>query len=302
MTEQPPIWSHSCSFQGWIQLHTRTSAHDSAQACWDLLSAYGAADVADMQAGQRRGALGRSCRPTPCRCCIRAASGTFSSKPAHALGPIALDVEYAHVLLPGHGEASVAAWVCLMAPYSDQPLLKTYCRHPLLDSHTQLPAESQAKASSAGGASKGHQLRGIGGVRLKALQGAPPLSQVTDQVRELWHGRLLVGHGVAKDLKALGVDVEQSDCSSTANTTTGSASSGVYYDTITFPEFQSKVRSGNLAALPERLLEGAREPTLLTTLCFSCNLSLNTGRHCVLPEAPGQGAARPEHPCTWGPA
>lgn len=140
--------------------------------------------------------------------------------------------------LPGHGEASVAAWVCLVAPYSAQPLLKTYCRHPLLNGHEQLPAVNQAKASGAGGASKGHQLRGIGGVRLKALQGAPSLSQVADQVRELWHGRLLVGHGVAKDLKALGVDVELSDCS---NDTTGSASSGVYYDTITFPEFQSKV-------------------------------------------------------------
>lgn len=47
-------------------------------------------------------------------------------------------------------------------------------------------------------------VRSYGGVPLSLLAGAPPLEQVVDALAALAHGKLLLGHGLAKDLAALG--------------------------------------------------------------------------------------------------
>lgn len=82
------------------------------------------------------------------------------------LEPIAIDVEYSHIQFPDGSLTSVAAQVCCISPYASSPLLKSYCRHPILD-----PIESSSGSGSV-------PMRSCGGVRLSELHGAPCLKDV----------------------------------------------------------------------------------------------------------------------------
>ena len=81
------------------------------------------------------------------------------------LQPLAIDVEYSHLQFPDGSMISVAAQVCCVSPQSSSPLLKSYCRHPILD------AEPDAAIQST-------TMRSCGGVRLSELHGAPSLGEV----------------------------------------------------------------------------------------------------------------------------
>lgn len=81
-----------------------------------------------------------------------------------ALEPIAIDVEYTHVERADGSQVSLAAWVCVLpsepaAP--SKPLLKTYFRHPSLESQDFV--------------------RSCGGVRLGNLSNAPSLATIREK-------------------------------------------------------------------------------------------------------------------------
>lgn len=71
-----------------------------------------------------------------------------------------------------------------------------------------------------------HGARCFGGVSRSAWAAAPPLSEVVQQLQALAAGKLLVGHGLAKDLSALGLKHPQH----------------LMYDTMTHPAFCNRVR------------------------------------------------------------
>ncbi len=129
----------------------------------------------------------------------------------HSQEPIAIDVEYAHLLMDDGSSISVAAWVCLVGPESPKPLLKTFCRHPILQQPpgaagaAPTPAGAPAPVAAApaitaaapaanaeglGGAGsealgrsvKARPVKTLGGVRMANVQDAPSLYEVTQQV------------------------------------------------------------------------------------------------------------------------
>ena len=85
------------------------------------------------------------------------------------LQTIAIDVEYAHIQLLDGSMRSLAAQVCCVSPYSSAPLLKSYCRHPILDAAHDHPDGPSSV------------MRYCGGVRLSELHGAPSLGEVASE-------------------------------------------------------------------------------------------------------------------------
>ncbi|GAX81261.1 hypothetical protein CEUSTIGMA_g8693.t1 [Chlamydomonas eustigma] len=141
--------------------------------------------------------------------------GSKRTEDAFSLLPVALDVEFTHLLLTDGTVTSVASQVCVISCNNQQPvLLKDFFRHELLD------------ICSAKNILRPAVERSTGGVPLARLHGAPSLEQVASQILELWDGRILIGHGLSKDLHALGL----ADC------TAGMPS----YDTMTFEGFQGR--------------------------------------------------------------
>jgi hypothetical protein len=85
-----------------------------------------------------------------------------------ALLPVAIDVEFTHLLLKDGTLTSVASQVCLVSYGAPQHvLIKEYCRHEVLDTNG-LNSRSAVERST-------------GGVPLARLQGAPSLQQVASQ-------------------------------------------------------------------------------------------------------------------------
>jgi len=129
-----------------------------------------------------------------------------ASRTPPTLGVVALDVEYMHYRrscqggAPGFPEVACAAWVALVDD-RQQTVLKTECKP------SSLPAD----------------FVWVGGVPAERLQGAPPVQEVAHQVQRLASGKRLIGHGLLKDLQALGI-ADHPDT----------------YDTMCFPLFQNK--------------------------------------------------------------
>ncbi|KAF5836960.1 hypothetical protein DUNSADRAFT_5189 [Dunaliella salina] len=147
-----------------------------------------------------------------------ASRGGTARIPPGILNVVALDVEYMHYRRsrpggpPGSQEHACAAWVALVDD-SQQTVLKTECRPK------SLPAD----------------FVWVGGVPMERLHGAPPVQEVACRVQQLANGKRLIGHGLLKDLQALGI-ADHPDT----------------YDTMCFPLFQNKSGSartlGYLAA------------------------------------------------------
>jgi len=119
--------------------------------------------------------------------------------------------------LPGGATGSAAAWVAAVDRRGGL----------LLDSHCRPDLPPGARC--------------IGGVRPEDYAAAPPAGRVAEQVAQLLRGRLLVGHGLAKDLAALGL---------------GGAPGLCQYDTMAFPPFQNAAGNArSLAALAAQHLQ-----------------------------------------------
>ncbi|KAF8071374.1 rex4 [Scenedesmus sp. PABB004] len=106
--------------------------------------------------------------------------------PGDAAGARGLDVEYAHYALRGAGPGepatrAVPAWVALVDAAG----------RALLVTRVAPPADLPPGAAH------------VGGVPPAETAGAPPLGDVMRALAALAEGRLLVGHGLAKDLAAL---------------------------------------------------------------------------------------------------
>ncbi|WIA32659.1 hypothetical protein OEZ86_003460 [Tetradesmus obliquus] len=111
-----------------------------------------------------------------------APTGVSAPSPASASpAAVSLDVEYAHMRLADGSEVSCPAWVALLDQHCTV-LLKTYIQ-------PEVPPGARC----------------FGGVPPSAWAGAPQLPEVVAQLQGLAAGRLLLGHGLAKDLAALGM-------------------------------------------------------------------------------------------------
>ncbi|GLC33727.1 hypothetical protein PLESTM_000104700 [Pleodorina starrii] len=164
---------------------------------------------------------------------------------------LALDVEYTHVQLPGGGgRRSLATWVCLVDRFGGVPL-KTHISLPL--------EETGGNGAGAGGPAAGRDgtlpagTRVVGGVPRSALVGAPPLERVRASLLDLLRSggcRVLVGHGLTKDLRALGVGERA--------TATLRRRHGVkLYDTMSYGKFRGRGGTARpLARLASELLDG----------------------------------------------
>eukprot|EP00879_Flechtneria_rotunda_P007678 GHRR01008051.1.p1 GENE.GHRR01008051.1~~GHRR01008051.1.p1 ORF type:complete len:429 (+),score=108.12 GHRR01008051.1:504-1790(+) len=114
-----------------------------------------------------------------------ATAGTAAVAAVTALAPaVALDVEYAHLLLPDGQKISLAAWVALVDEQCNL-LLKTYI-------NALVPGAKH-----------------YGGVPLECCMSAPPLAEVKQHIQQNLQGKMLVGHNLAKDLAALGLSHPQ---------------------------------------------------------------------------------------------
>eukprot|EP00775_Hariotina_reticulata_P011421 gene11421-11567_t len=107
--------------------------------------------------------------------CTECAAVTASAR------AIALDVEYSHFVLANGSQVAAAAWIAAVDG-TGRLLLKTY-------------VAAQAPAGA----------RWSGGVNLAKCSTALPLQEVVQQLQLLLQNQLLVGHGLAKDLSALGL-------------------------------------------------------------------------------------------------
>ncbi|GIL53173.1 hypothetical protein Vafri_8851, partial [Volvox africanus] len=150
---------------------------------------------------------------------------------------LALDVEYTHVELPDGSRRSFASWVALVDRFEGVPL-KT---------HIALPTEG-----GEGGLPLGTRI--VGGVPRAALTGAPSLTQVRDMVSELLRRgcRVLVGHGLTKDLRALGIGDR-------AAATLRRRYSVRLYDTMSYGKFRGRGGTArSLAWLAAEFLDGRK--------------------------------------------
>ncbi|EFJ45313.1 hypothetical protein VOLCADRAFT_94404 [Volvox carteri f. nagariensis] len=155
---------------------------------------------------------------------------------------LALDVEYTHVQLPDGSRQSLATWVCLVDRFGGVPL-KSYAALP--DSEGGDGKEGQLPAGT----------RIVGGVPRAALVAAPPLSRVREMVLELLCSggcRVLVGHGLTKDLRALGIGERVATALRRRH--------GVrLYDTMSFSKFRGRGGTArSLARLAAEFLDGRR--------------------------------------------
>ncbi|KAF6253804.1 hypothetical protein COO60DRAFT_386325 [Scenedesmus sp. NREL 46B-D3] len=130
-----------------------------------------------------------------------------SCSSAAAPAAVSLDVEYAHMRLADGAEVSSPAWVALLDQHC-AVLLKTYVK-------PEVPAGARC----------------FGGVPPAAWAAAPALPEVVAALQLLAGGRLLLGHGLAKDLAALGMNHPQH----------------LMCDTMTHPAFCNK--AGNSRSL-----------------------------------------------------
>ncbi|KAG1664990.1 hypothetical protein FOA52_014670 [Chlamydomonas sp. UWO 241] len=223
------VRAHACAHHG--------SRHDTCSSCITSITSI---TSRPQHSGGHRCSTAPHAQGSTSR---RAACGSTSSRGAstsgrtaasgllHSLEPLAIDVEYAHVALADGSEKSVPAWVCVVGT-RDQgaPLLKVHCRHPLLDAHQAAGADGGAGGGGGGGRAA---VRSIGGVRLGELGDAAALVEAAARVWALWQGHALVGHGLAKDLRALGLSSHMA--------------SMPCYDTLDFKGFQNS--GGNARAL-----------------------------------------------------
>lgn len=129
------------------------------------------------------------------------------------LGILSLDVEYMHGRTTGGAAITAPAYVCIV------------------NRHLDVVYKSYAKPNIPG------LERSIGGVRLGDLGAAPALEQVLQDLRALIQGRRVVGHGINKDLAALGIDHP----------------AALTYDTMSLPLFQNK--AGNSKSLKKLALQ-----------------------------------------------
>ena len=104
-------------------------------------------------------------------------------------------------------KTSCLAHVCAVAVANEEVLLNSYCappspvttqrleswKHPCLSLILRSPSHGQVT----------DYLTRYSGVRAKDLEGAPPFQQIKDAVAALCKGRILVGHGLHNDLRAL---------------------------------------------------------------------------------------------------
>ncbi|KAG2446791.1 hypothetical protein HYH02_008351 [Chlamydomonas schloesseri] len=194
-------------------------------------------------------------------------SATAGATPG-PLAVLALDVEFTHLepvcaatTKAQHGRParsrrppsiSAATWVAVVDRFGTAP--------PPLKSYISLPSElavdaTESTAVELDGAAEGPEgarCRVVGGVRAAALRGAPSLAAVRQQVLSLMRAggcRVLVGHGIGKDLQSLGIE-EEADLRAHGIQT---------FDTMSFPKFQGRGGlSKTLAVLAEEFLDGRR--------------------------------------------
>lgn len=162
------------------------------------------------------------------RVSTKASGGIRSPKSSRSGGGsssdvLALDVEYVHLApvrqqLLGRGRISILpAEVCLAAP-DGVIAFHSFCR----------PDDDIMAAA-----------RHAGGVPEVLWGDAPPLSEVVAHVRATIAGRRIVGHGLGKDLAALGIEHPR----------------GLQVDTVAWPPFQGPGGQARpLAALVQQLL------------------------------------------------
>lgn len=105
---------------------------------------------------------------------------------------VAIDVEYVHVRLVGedgrYKKLQLPAEVCLVGSDGCPILLTT------IDAVSEVEVQADDELSHDGGLS------------FEDIQSKPLLSEVRRQLVELMNERLVVGHNLAKDLMALGID------------------------------------------------------------------------------------------------
>ncbi|PNW86302.1 hypothetical protein CHLRE_02g081000v5 [Chlamydomonas reinhardtii] len=181
---------------------------------------------------------------------------------------LALDVEFTHLEPVGNtsGEGqqrsdkrrqapsiSVATWVAVVGRFGTAP--------PALKSYISLPPELKTqpcdcvadKENEVSGEALGKKwYRVVGGVREAALCNAPCLAEVQQQLLALLReGRckVLVGHGISKDLQSLGID-EEADLRAHGVKT---------FDTMSFPKFQGRGGMSKALAVLAREFLGGRQ-------------------------------------------
>ncbi|GBF97796.1 hypothetical protein Rsub_10221 [Raphidocelis subcapitata] len=147
-----------------------------------------------------------------------------AAAPALLLPAVAVDVEFSHWRAPGRGEAAVAAWVAAVDEGG-----ATLLDARIGDAAGQLPPPAA-------------QWRHCGGVPPGECAGAPPRGQVVARLLQLLEGRLLVGHGVARDAAALGLEARAAPGAPPGFLCLRSPCGAVVpaYDSKAFPGFQGR--------------------------------------------------------------
>ncbi|KAL6756666.1 hypothetical protein V8C86DRAFT_2644750 [Haematococcus lacustris] len=207
---------------------------------------------------------------------FRAPIAVRAARPA----AVALDVEFVHLRRqPGSvleaAEVSLAAWVAMVDEAGAVVLDHRVALAPLTPALAVQPGSHPSSSRPqqppvAGGL-------WVGGVPLRQLQGpgALPLPEVAAKVKEAARGRTLVGHGLHKDLAALGL---------------GDWRPQHWYDTLTTPAFQA--RGGNARSL-RRLaeqhlgLKGLHEPGKRHSAVEDARVLMQLYCRVALPSLPG---------------